>query len=302
MQYARDISAGQIRPFRLECSDDMSPDRHLSLKPLSPAIGVEVLGIDLARPLSAERFAHIRHAWEEHCVVLFRNQRIEETDQVRFASAFGPLATLANPERATTSNPAIMLISNIRKDGKPIGALPDGELQFHSDQCYVEMPATGTMLYAIEVPSNGGNTLFANMFRAYDDLSAELKNRLGGKLAVHGYDYTTSQYQRPDQLDPGAKQYAHPIFRTHPPTGRKALYVSRLMTQYIVGLPRSESDGILAQLFEHLEQPKYLYEHAWNVGDLLFWDNRSSVHARRDFDPNDRRLLRRITLLGEKPY
>jgi taurine dioxygenase len=209
---------------------------------------------------------------------------------------------VANPELAAVSNTAVMFISNIRDNGKLVGALPDGEMQFHSDQCYVEKPATGTMLYAIEVPSAGGNTLFANALRAYDDLSQGMKMRLDGKLAMHAYDHTSGQYRRPETLGSNAKRYAHPIFRTHPPTGRKVLYVNRLTTQYIIGLSPSESDELLAQLFDHQEQQKYIYEHVWKVGDLLFWDNRSCLHARTDFDARERRLLRRLTLLGEKPY
>jgi taurine dioxygenase len=280
----------------------MTDGVQISLAPLSPAIGVEVRGLDLTRVVPPETLVRIRRAWEENCVAIFRGQAIEEGDQIRFASAFGPLATLANPERAATSNPAVMFISNVRENGKLIGALPDGEMQFHSDQCYVEKPATGTMLYAMEIPSAGGNTLFANALSAYDDLPADLKRRLDGKLAMHGYDYTDSQYRRPEKLGANAKEYAHPIFRTHPPTGRKALYVNRLTTQYIVGMDRRESDAILAQLFDHQEQQKYVYEHVWQVGDLVLWDNRSSLHARRDFAPNQRRMLRRVTLLGEKPY
>jgi len=268
--------------------------------PLASAIGVEIRGVDLAGPLSPGVFEFIRRAWEENSLILLRGQRLTEEDQVRFAERFGPLATMANPELATTANPAIMLISNVRKDGKPIGNLPDGEMQFHSDQSYVEKPATGSMLYALEIPTAGGNTLFASSFKAYDDLPARLKSSLDGRLAMHGYDPANSKYMRPVEFGPNVRQFAQPIFRTHPPTGRKALYVNRLLTQYIVGMPRDESDSVLAELFAHQEQRKYVYEHAWRVGDLLFWDNRSCVHARTDFDPRERRMLRRVTLLGER--
>jgi taurine dioxygenase len=195
-----------------------------------------------------------------------------------------------------------MLISNIRENGELIGALPDGEMQFHSDQSYVERPATGSMLYAIEVPSSGGNTLFANTVAAFDTLPERLKTLLEGRLALHSYDFGRSSYSRPSTFSSRGRSYAHPIFRTHPPTGRKALYVNRLLTQSIVDMPQSESDAILNELFEHQEQRTFIYEHVWQPGDLLFWDNRTCLHARTDFSAKERRLLRRVTLLGEKPY
>lgn len=279
-----------------------SSEYGISATPLTPSIGAEIRGVDLSKPLSDVTFDLIKRAWEENSVVLVRNQTLSEDDQVRFAERFGPLATMANPELVTTSNPAIMLISNIQKDGKLIGNLPDGEMQFHTDQSYVEKPATGSMLYALEIPSAGGNTLFASAFKAYDDLPARLKTLLDGKLAMHGYDHAHSKYVRPASFGPNLRQFAQPVFRTHPPTGRKTLYVSRLHTLYIIGLPKEQSDEVLEELFDHIEQRKYIYEHRWRVGDLLFWDNRSCVHARTDFDAKERRLLRRVTLLGERAY
>ncbi|MCZ8310286.1 MAG: TauD/TfdA family dioxygenase [Magnetospirillum sp.] len=272
----------------------------LEFRPLSEAIGTEAVGFDLSEDLTENQFSRIRQEWERHCVILFRGQKIGENAQIRFAERFGPLAKTANAERAAKSNPAIMLISNIREDGKLIGSLPDGEMHFHSDQTYIEKPATGTMLYALEIPSKGGNTLFANALQAYDDLPTHLKAALSGKSAMHSYD--TVSTLRPSSANLGPRSFIHPIFRTHPPTGRKALYVNRLLTQYIVGMPRDESDAILNELFAHQEQQSYVYEHVWTVGDLMFWDNRSCLHARTDFDSSERRLLRRLTLLGEKPY
>jgi taurine dioxygenase len=274
----------------------------ISIEALSPAIGALVSGVDLSQPVADEDFALIRRAWEENCILLFRGQSLSEEDQLRFAMRFGPLATTANPERASKSNPAIMLVSNIREDGELIGALPDGEMQFHSDQSYVERPATGSMLYAIEIPSVGGNTLYANALAAYDALPADLRQRLEGKQAMHSYDINNSSYFRPANFGAGGRSHAHPVFRTHPPTGRKAIYVNRLLTQYIDGMDRAESDAILDALFTHQEQPRFVYEHIWRPGDLILWDNRSCLHARTDFDASQRRLLRRLTLLGEKPY
>jgi taurine dioxygenase len=267
--------------------------------PLSPAIGVEVLGVDLGQPLDDSRFAAIRRAWEENCVLLFRGQSLDDDAQLRFAARFGT-PTLVN--RAG----AILYISNIRENGELIGALPDGEMHFHSDQCYVEQPAMATMLYAMEIPSSGGNTLFANGFRAYDALPAALKAKLEGRRALNAFDhngsYGGSNTKRSVNLAPGAKQYAHPVFRTHPATGRKALYVNRLMTQSILGLSEHESGDILEFLFDHQERREFVYEHVWRPGDLILWDNRSCLHARTDFSAAERRKLRRVTVQGEVPF
>lgn len=278
----------------------------LDVRPLSAAIGVEIRGVDLASPLDDATFAAIREAWEDNCVALFRGQRLDQDAQIRFAEHFGPLAQIHNATRATDLHPAILLISNIRENGVLIGELPDGEMLFHSDQCYVERPAMATMLYAIEIPAHGGNTCFGNAFRAYETLPDDLKTRLEGRLAVQAYDYDGSKGGSPrlrgEPLKPDVRQYAHPIFRTHPPTGRRALYVNRMQTQHIVGMDPEESNAVLEMLFDHMERPDFVYEHVWTPGDLIVWDNRSCVHARTDFAPTERRLLRRVTVLGEKPY
>jgi taurine dioxygenase len=194
-----------------------------------------------------------------------------------------------------------MLISNIREDGKPIGALPDGEMHFHTDQCHQERPAMASMLYAIEVPSVGGNTLFANGYKAYETLPAEVKRRINGRKALNAYDYDNASMKRGTRLAEGVPSCVHPVVRTHPATGRKALYVNRLMTVRIEGLPEEESDVLLELLFAHQEQRQFVYEHVWRPGDLLMWDNRCTLHARTDFSANERRLMRRVTILGEKP-
>jgi taurine dioxygenase len=272
----------------------------LRTKSLSPALGAEILDIDLSEPMSDELFEKILQCWHDNAVVLFRGQHLSEADQVRFAEYFGPLA-LSHTRRYTTANPAVMLISNIRENGKQIGALPDGEMQFHSDQCYQEKPAMASMLYAIEVPSVGGNTLFANAYAAYETLSDDIKRRLDGRKAMHAYDYDNASMKRGTKIQEGVPHFAHPAVRTHPATGRKALYVNRLMTIAIEGLPEAESDELLNFLFEHQENPAFVYEHVWQVNDLLMWDNRCALHARTDFSNDERRLMRRATVLGERP-
>src|SRR5262249_55806523 len=172
-------------------------------------------------------------------------------------------------------------------------------MHFHTDQCHQEIPAKATMLYAIEIPSQGGDTLFANAYTAYETLPEDIKQRIAGRRAFNAYDQDTTL--RSANYDNARASCWHPAVRTHPATGRKALYVNRLMTREIEGLPRGESDAILQRLFDHQEQPKLVYEHVWRPGDILMWDNRCTLHARSDFSLGERRLLRRVTILGETP-
>jgi alpha-ketoglutarate-dependent taurine dioxygenase len=275
----------------------------MKIRPLSPAIGVEITGIDLRAPLDEADFARIRRAWEENCIALFRGQTLDEDEQADFCARFGPLGGVVNESDPMKRghHPAVLYVSNIRVDGKLTGILPDGEMFFHSDTCYLERPAMASMLYAMEVPSRGGNTLYANGFRAYAALPEEMKRKLAGSRALNVYDYAGNPTHRAETLPPDVKQYAHPVFRTHPPTGRTALYVNRLMTWSILGLDPDDSAATLEFLFDHQERPEFVYEHVWRPGDVVLWDNRSCLHARSDFDPGERRRLRRVTVIGEKP-
>ena len=271
-----------------------------ALRPLSAALGAEIIGVDLSKEIDDYTFAQIRDAWHRNLVILLRGQELSEEDQVRFAEKFGPPAVI-HTKQFVRNHPAVMLISNIREDGKPIGALPDGEMHFHTDQCHQERPAMASMLYALEVPSTGGNTLFANGYAAYATLPDGMKRRIEGRKALNAYDYDSAAMKRGTRLAEGVPSYMHPVVRTHPATGRKALYVNRLMTVRIEGLPEPESNELLVTLFDHQERREFVYEHVWRPGDLLMWDNRCTLHARTDFSPNERRLMRRVTILGEKP-
>jgi taurine dioxygenase len=269
---------------------------------LSPAIGAEIVGVDLSTPLDDAQFEAILGAWHRSCVLLFRNQHLEAEDQLRFASRFGELSKVINNHSKNSGHPSVMLVSNIRKDGQLIGGLLDGEMYFHSDQCYVERPIKATTLYAIELPRQGGNTLFANTYLAYETLPADVQRQIAGRKAMNVYDYENNPTTRGATIREGVPHYAHPVVRTHPDTGRKALFVNRLMTDHILDMPREESDVLLNSLFDHQEQRRFVYEHVWRVGDLMLWDNRCSLHARTDFDPAERRLLRRVAIKGEKPF
>jgi taurine dioxygenase len=272
---------------------------------LAPAIGIEVTGVDLSQPMDDALFSEIERAWHEHSVLLFRNQALDDLQQVAFGSRFGELAHTLKAYEGGKLHPALMYVTNEKKDGKYVGALPDGEMFFHSDMCYLERPLSAAMLYAIALPPEGGNTLFASMYAAYDALPPDLRRKLEGRLAVNSYEpgYGTSNVKMRIRTpaSPTASSFAHPVFRTHPATGRRALYVNRLMTESIVGMAREESDALLERVFDHQEQPQFQYEHRWQVGDLVIWDNRCALHARKDFPATHLRKLRRVAVKGERP-
>jgi taurine dioxygenase len=282
----------------------------LIVKPLSPALGAEITGIDLREDLSADTIAAIVEAWHDNLVLLFRDQLLTEDDQIRFARHFGALQKRTRPPEARTEGARIkypdltMLVSNIRENGKLIGSLPDGEMHFHSDQCYLEKPANGTFLYAIEIPSQGGDTLFLNMYKAYETLPAALKARLDGRKALNAYLYdSTTRAVNGKKLDFSAHpHFTQPIVRTHPDTKRKALYINRLMTWTVEGMDETEGSRLLDELFAHIEQDQFIYAHHWRVSDLVLWDNRCTLHARTDFSDQERRLLRRYTVIGDRVF
>jgi taurine dioxygenase len=278
----------------------MSDTATLEAVKLSPHIGAEVKGVDLTRPLDAATVAELNRLWQDNIVLLFRGQVLEQADLLRVTGIFGTVAALARPAAEFPKGyadllPNIMLISNIREDGVPIGALPDGEMMFHHDMIHAAHPHKGTMLYSREIPSHGGETLFASGYAAYDTLPDDVRARLEGRMARHFYNYG-STIKGDGRGTKASAASEHPVFRVHEETGRKAVYVNRLMTEEIVGLEQDESDRLLAFLFDHAEKQEFVYEHSWQVGDLLLWDNRCSMHARKDFPDGERRLMWRTTL------
>lgn len=277
----------------------------IEIKRLSDAIGAEVRGVDLSTELNAETVVAIKDAWHAHQIILFRDQEITNDQQRSFALKFGKLGTRlrpgAKPPEQDEYGPNVMLVSNIRKDGKPIGSLPDGEMMFHSDTPYFERPAKATILYAIEVTSWGGHTMFSNSYTAAETLPEDVKRRLAGRKAMQAYEYGVTMKEKDKYDRENFPYFAHPVFRKHPATGRSALYVSELMTEEIIGLPVKESDELLEFLFAHQRNRDFIYEHPWRPGDLIMWDNRCSVHARTDFPRDERRMLRRLTVEDEYP-
>jgi len=279
----------------------------IDVVPLSQHIGAEIRGIDLRDQLDTDTVQAIHQAWLDHVVLLFRGQSFSQEDLIRVTGYFGELAPLSRPPKFFPKGysrllPNIMMISNIRENGETIGALPDGEMNFHHDQIHSEVPHNGTLLYSLEIPSYGGDTLFASGYAAYESLEPAIKQKLEGRRAFHHYNYGTTTRGGAGGVE-AFSESVHPVFRTHDETGRKAIYVNRLMTVRIEDMPQAESDALLNALFDHSEKPEFVYRHVWRVSDLIVWDNRCSMHARDDFPSDQRRLMLRTTVKGTKrPY
>lgn len=270
--------------------------------PLTEHIGAEVRGVDLTKPLDEATRAELYRLWLKHLILLFRGQELSQEQLIQATLVFGEQAKSNRKAELLPSGwakllPGIMLISNIRENGVAIGNLPDGEMWFHHDMLHAEIPHKGTCLYSIEVPSHGGNTLFANCYRAYETMPVALRDKLEGRRAFNSYNL--GELKRGDGKGvPHVKMSSHPVFRTHDETGRKAVSVNRLMTAHVEGMDRDESDKLLDAVFDHSENPEWVYEHVWRKHDLLVWDNRCSMHARTDFPEGERRLMLRTTIEG----
>ncbi len=282
----------------------------IGVKPLSRAVGAEISGLDLTRPLSRFAIRAVREAWAKHLVLVFRGQELSQEQQLQFASCFGELGNRkkapevlrARAEGIRQENEKILLVSNIKVDGQPIGAFGEGEFWFHINSGYAQRPYRYTFLYALELPSTGGNTLFSNMYLAYESLPARLKQALRGKRALHIHEYNRAK-QADASGDIGCvPHWYHPVFITHPDTGRKTLFVDRLMTVRIEGMSDDESARVLEELYAAGERPEFIYEHIWQPGDFIMWDNLCTIHARTDFPKHERRLLRRCTVEGDVPH
>jgi taurine dioxygenase len=261
--------------------------------PLSTALGAEVKGVDLTH-IDPSQAQSLNELWLEHHVLVIRDSPVTEDELVEFARSFGPIES-ARRMSPLASRPEIMVISNIREGDAALGALPDGELYWHFDRVHQKVPNKAGVLHSIELPLKGGETRFSNMCEAYDALSEETKRKLDGLTALNTYQYGQTK-STDKQLTEDSPSAVHPVVRTLPETGKKALYVCRLMTDRILELPEAESDELLNELFDHCERPEFTYEHSWKVGDTLIWDNRCVLHARNDFNENERRLLKRVTV------
>jgi taurine dioxygenase len=270
------------------------------------ALGAEISGVDLARPLDDATFAAIERAFDAHGVIFFRGQRITPQQQVDFTRRFGEIEFNIFGERWSVPGcPEIVVVSNITEDGRPIGVRRAGE-NWHSDMCYTARPPRGTMLYALEIPDLFGlalgDTEFASAAVAWDALPEALRRKLDGRRAV--FDFTGRKRALPptqDEIDRNPP-VRHPIVRTHPHTGRKCLYVMRDDCTGIEGIEAAEAEALIAALADHIVKPAFVYRHQWRPGDLLMWDNCTVQHrAIQDYDMPQRRLMHRTTMGGAVP-
>jgi taurine dioxygenase len=272
--------------------------------PLSSALGAEVRGIDLREQQESATIQAITHAFDEHIVLVFRDQILSEADQLRSAGYFGKVAMRKRPLSGAGPggdyDTPFMMVTNIVEDGKPIGAFGDGEMWFHHDTSYYPEPHRATLLYSMQITSSGGETCFANMYKAYENIPRGLRDKLEGRKVLQIHDYKRTQRLDLDTVDISKIRHREqPIFISHPATGKKALYTSRLMSARIEGFSSKESDEILEELFEISENSSIVYEHNWRLGDLVIWDNWCSIHARKDFPRDEPRLMRRLTIEGQ---
>jgi taurine dioxygenase len=284
----------------------------LRVIPMDAPIGAEVLGIDLSQELDGEVVRQIEAAYDRHSVLVFRDQEITPEQQIRFSAQFGPLETHVLKSYLLPGYPEILVVSNIPDGRGGFMGLPDAGRTWHTDTSYREKPSRGSVLYALEIPHapDGrplGDTLFAGTAPAYEDLPQETKVLLKGKKAVHCYAQRAriagSQRARltREQLDQ-TPDVAHPVVRTHPNTGRKALYVFEGECVGIEGMPEDQALEMIAKLTAHCIQSKYIYRHVWRKGDVVMWDNAATLHlATGDFEWPQRRLLYRTTIEGGVP-
>ena len=267
--------------------------KNITVIPSGEALAAEIRDVDLRRPLSEAVANEIRQALLDFQVIFFRNQSVTEQQQVDFTRHFGvPIAHVRDqPDRQVKE---IFIISNVKENGEPIGALGNDEISFHSDLSYMRKPGTICTLYAVEVPSVGGETEWVNCYAIYDALDPSMQTRIKGQRALHRH-YIESQ--NPKEL------IDQPMVRRHPQTDRKSLFVSPHFTKNIVGMSHEESNEILSQLFELVHQPRFKYRHHWQVGDLLVWDNRSTMHRREPFSATERRVMKRTQIFNDEiPY
>jgi taurine dioxygenase len=280
----------------------------ISVTRLHPMIGAEISGVDLRRPLDDETLRQVKDAWHDHTVLVFRGQNLAEDDQRRFASYFGSVAKRVRPPTKKIGidgpdwNEMMLITDNVNEKGEPLGSLGHGEMWFHTDKCYHRRPHRASFLYGIEIPSEGGHTKFSSLYAAYDRLPDALKRRLDGVTVMQGHEYSVGKRINLERKLEDIHHCSQPIVVRNPGSGRKALYVSSQNTMWIEGMDRAESETLLQQLFDFAEDPAIIYEHVWQVGDLVMWDNLACLHARTDWPKEQRRTLRRCTVEGEPLY
>lgn len=281
--------------------------QQVAVQPTGAALGADIEGVDLAGALGPETVAAVKQAWGDHLVLRFRGQRLGDDDLLRFSRQFGELdwAPIAATNDAPEGREYVMVVSNVIENGQAIGQLGAYEAIWHTDMSYVAEPPSASALYSLEVPPDGGDTGFCNMYLAYETLAPELRRQIEGRLCRHDASRNSAGELRRgfvDAPDPSQTVGAdHPIVRTHPVTRRKALFLGRRRNAYIPGLPLAESEALLDALWTHATRPEFTWYQQWRKGDLILWDNRAVMHRRDAFDPATRRIMHRTQIKGDRP-
>ena len=277
------------------------------LRPLADKIGTEVCGIDLTEPISTADFDRMAKAWLDTALLLFRDQSMTPGQQIAFSRRFGEVMVYTRSENELEGYPEVLVLSNVERNGKPIGAAVSSRY-WHTDGHFLKCPPAASFLYGIEVPPTGGDTWFANTQAAYDALPESTRKRIDGlKVIISRAKSLPYNYpQRPPVTDEQRAAWPdtpQPLVRTHPITGRKALYVGGNVPWNVEGMPEAESDILIPELQAFAIQPQFVYVHRWRAGDALLWDNRSSIHRATVYDQvNHRRLMHRTTIAGDEAF
>ncbi|MDB5811678.1 MAG: putative TauD/TfdA family dioxygenase [Betaproteobacteria bacterium] len=289
---------------------DEAGSRHgshsIQVRPLSAAVGAEIAGVNLAR-INDAQFAAIENAWTNHSALLFRGQQLDHDALLSFSRRFGeldPPPVNENGKKFVDGYPDIYVVSNIiGADGTPIGSLGAGEAVWHTDMSYLSEPPDASLLYAVEIPPSGGDTWLCGMIAACKSLPAALRDAVKDRSIKHDGTYNSGGYLRAGLTasdDPvNSVGTPHPIICVHPPSGKPTLYLGRRRNAYVVGLPRDESEALLDELWAHASRPEHSFAHRWRIGDVLMWDNRTTLHRRDPFDASARRLMYRTQIKGK---
>jgi len=280
----------------------------VEIRPNGSPVGAEVWHLDATRPLVPEVVLALKQAQQDHGILIFKNQDLTEQEFKKFATYFGSI--FQNPaevpvlasDGSSGVAPDIVRVSNV--DGGYTGT---GELTPHADHQWTPYPSSGSFLYALEVTESGGETSFYNLHLAYETLDAATKERIAGlSLITYNPFLRGKGDSRPVYRDPSlpliSPTFPHPLVRTHPDSGKKILFLGVGTEVEVVGLSVEEGSALVTELRAHLTQERFRYEHRWSVGDIVFWDNQAVLHARRAFDPSTRRVLKRISLAGARPF
>ncbi|MEO8557653.1 MAG: TauD/TfdA family dioxygenase [Rhodospirillales bacterium] len=274
--------------------------RHIGVKPVASALGAEILGVDLSRDLPDEVFGEIHAAHLEFGVIVCRGQELSPERQKILSARFGKLMSHAIARFRHPDHPEVMVMTNIKNGAVNVGASRAG-FEWHSDQSYKPVPALGTLLYGIECPPEGANTEFASMYAAYDALPDARRKIVDQRSGVHDYAWAWQTFYKDrapltDLEKAALPPVCHRLARVHPETGRTALYVSEGMTRSIDGMAEETGRALVQELNDFATQPRFIYSHAWQPGDLVFWDNRCLLHRATPSDPQYRRVMQRTMI------